>query len=543
MFIKKLSVICYLLSVLCLAGCAGGRDWGAEYGRLPPTGAPAVISQSFDYDVGSYNADVPAADVRDVAVLLPLSGKNASLGIGMQRAIEIAFFQKQPRSVRVTFYDLAGNRAEKINIINNAIERTPDLFIGPIFAEDAALLRDLKPGSVPAITFTSDRSVLGNGVMTFALLPHQAVESAIRHMSNEGVRRTLILAPDNKTGYTLGDAAMESASIYGVAVAGFYYYREGDMNSMKSAALRASMFEPRKAANTRAREILSDMLVRGGIDAADKARANRQLEQLNKTDTIGTLPFDAILFLGDANDSKALASFLRYYDVPNGAVKFFGGATWDNEVMFSDITMTGAKFASLPPMSPDFSRVYESIAATAPGRMDSFAYDAAMLGIAALRSDRTIMAHLMDPSGFRGLDGIVRLRPNGDSERALAIMRLDASGEPKVLVPPAQNFMTPIYQDYVFGNRMPAQIEITDGINPLDYITIPPEIAGRYTAKVYKLSNLATPKGAAAPAESAVRTVLPEDDSEPVESDPDFQPTQTDKVDRVLIEDAEIRTR
>jgi len=378
--------------------------------------------------------------------------------------------------------------------------------------------------------------------MTFALLPHQGAEAAVKQMADSGIRRMLILAPDNKTGYNLGDAAIESASIYGIAISGFYYYRENDMGSMKAAAARAAMYAPRKSANNRAREILSDILVKGGLNESEKNRVNRQLEDLNKTDTIGNLPFDAILFLGDANDSKALASFLRYYDVPTGAVKFYGTATWDNEILFSDMTMNGAEYAALPALSPDFARVYEEISGNQPNRMDSFAYDAAMLAIDALRSNKFIAAYLLDPSGYKGLDGIVRLRPNGDSERALQIMKLDASGTPKVMVPAQRNFITPIYQSYAFGNRTPAQIEIADGINPLDYIYVPHELAGKYPAKTYKLSNATSTKQPTAQPENDVRIMLPEDDSEPEMSE-DFQPTQMDTIDRVLIDSVEVRER
>jgi len=227
--------------------------------------------------------------------------------------------------------------------------------------------------------------------------------------------------------------------------------------------------------------------------------------------------------------------------VPSGGVKFFGTATWDNEVLFADMTMNSAEYAALPAVSPGFERVYENIAGAKPNRMDSFAYDAAQLSISALRSNKFLAAYLLDPSGYIGLDGIVRLRPNGDSERALAIMRLDASGTPKVAQPAPRSFVMPIYQSYVFGNRTPAQIEITDGVNPLDYISIPSHLSGKYSAKVYKLSNVGTPKSVAP--SDAVPIILPEDDREPEMSDPDFQPTQMDTIDRVLIDSVEVRQR
>ncbi|MCL1902390.1 MAG: penicillin-binding protein activator, partial [Alphaproteobacteria bacterium] len=398
------------------------------------------------------------------------------------------------------------------------------------------------PDTTPAITFTSDPSALGNGIFTFALLPNQGVESIVKHAAANNDSRVLILAPDTKTGWMLANSALESSALHGVRVVGMYYYREGDMGSMKEVAERGSMFVPRESANVRAKEILSDILLTRQLSPNERLSVNKQLEALNKSDTVGRLPYDAVLFLGNANDSKALASFLRYFDVPTNTVRFYGTAMWDANSMFSDMTMAGAQFASLPQISQDFARVYTDVRGIAPNRMSSMGYDAAMLSINALMSGESLPGYLMNRSGFAGIDGLVRLKPNGTNERALQIMRLDGSGAPRLEVAAARNFMRPLYQTTTVDNRKSSEIGITYGINPMDYINLPLSVSGAYSSKTFTLAPRST--AGQAPVMQSPLIVLPEDDSDIIMiSDPDYSPYQIDAVDRRYIEEVTLTTR
>ncbi|MCL2017616.1 MAG: penicillin-binding protein activator [Alphaproteobacteria bacterium] len=543
----KLFVLCFALCVF-LAGCTGQKgEWHPEYVETETTGhphnmAPGFYSSEYGELVASTGFTQNEERIKTVAVLLPLSGNNAILGTGIQRSIEIAFFQKQPSNILVSFNDLSGTAAQKTDTIDKIIARQPDIIIGPIFSEDVNLLKRAKPDTLPAIAFTSDASVLGDGIFTFALLPNQGVEAIVKHMATRDNRRLLILAPNTKAGHMLANSALESASIHGVRPVGLYYYLEGDMANMKSVAEKASMFKPRESANKRAKEIMADVLMSHNLNSAEKTLASQQLEALNKADTVGRLPYDAVLFLGGPHDSKALASFLRYFDVPTNTVRFYGTAMWDADSMFGDLTLNGAEFASLSPISKDFTRIYTDIEGIPPNRMNSMGYDAAMLAIGALSGNKSSAAHLLDPSGYNGLDGLIRLRPNGHSERALQIMRLNASGTPRVSVPAATNFIIPLYQTPPPNDRKPYEIYLTHGFNALDYIQLPTSAEGKYRSTTYRLSGVsATKEQEIAP---HVMTMLPEDDSdETIFSDPDFQPNQMDVIDRRIIEDVEIRVR
>ncbi|MCL1785751.1 MAG: penicillin-binding protein activator [Alphaproteobacteria bacterium] len=545
MFIKNKIFICALFTIV-LGGCAtiANRDWGKEYGEVPATGVPSDIAPSFyNLEYGEFenrpaHAPVMDGNVKQVSVLLPLTGPNAGLGAGIRNAVEIAFLQKQPAGVIVTFNDLSGDKAAKTEKIKSVLERNPDMIIGPIFSEDVEILRTLKSAGTPALTFTSSHSVLGGGVFTLALLPNQSVEAIIKSGGGApDVTQLMILAPDTKAGHMLANTALEAAGFYNIGVSGLYYYKESDMNSQKSVAEKAALWNARQQAATRAKEILSDILTNHDMDASERDDIESQLELLSKSDTVGSLPFDAVLFLGNAGDSRSLASFMRYFDVPGATVRFLGTAMWDTEVMWGDVTFSGAEYSALPAISQDFVRVYSDLHGAMPNRMNSMGYDAAMLTIGALTGKRVPAAHLLDPAGYNGLDGLVRLRPNGTNERALQIMRLNASGAPRIKTPAARNFMTPLYKTEIPRAGRPREIEPSAAFDPMDYITLPAHLAGRHNAR--KSDAPETYDAAANP----VIIITEEDSDAPVEIDPDFTPVKIDAVDRQMVDSVTVTQR
>ena len=125
MFIKKITfyTLC-LVPYVFLAGCStrpGGQNWGMEYTQPATIGMPAEMAPGFynleygDMDWQELETQSPAftENIKNVSVLLPLSGPHAGLGTGIKHAIEIAYIQKQPSNIIVSFKDLSGNTAAK----------------------------------------------------------------------------------------------------------------------------------------------------------------------------------------------------------------------------------------------------------------------------------------------------------------------------------------------------------------------------------------------------------------------------------------------
>lgn len=505
-----------------LAGCSGGPKgrWSVDYSNA--TTSPSQMMYGTYTDTSRHR----------MAVILPTTGEAGATGRAIRSSVEMAVLSSGADNLNVTFYDSArGTEA-----INEALNSDPEVIVGPLFAHDARTVRDLKSSSLPVLSFTSDATAVGNGVMTMALMPSNGVEAIVKEMKSDGAKRFVVLAPDTETGHLLAGAAQGASGVHGVQLVGAFFYTEKDTDSIKAATQSAAMNVARTAAHTKAREILSDVLTNESLTSIERSSVLRQMDKLSKSDVIGTLPYDAVLYLGSGDDTKSLASFMRYFGVGARDARFYGTAMWEGSDIASDITMAGAKYATLPDTNESFSAKYERVAGTKPSRLASFGYDAANMAIGMMYSDKSNASYLLDPSGYVGNDGAIRLRPTGESERALRIMELDGAGEVKVVKNAATDFMTPLYnieQRHISPiNEMPLQ---TRGVNPMNYITLPDRIRSKYRAKTYGANMVAQSNAQLVD----VVTILPEDDRDPITTE-DYKPVKLAPVVRTYIDSIEV---
>ncbi len=539
MHMNKTNRIFDILAILTIAGCAETTqttDWYSEYGTLE-TGTPVVMQYvSPDLQPGTPSDNLLGAPVHRMAVMLPLTGDAALSGRAIRTSIEAAVLQSAPQNLSVAFYDTAENLTATIT---DVLSTEPSVIVGPLFADDARALRNAKSPDIPVLSFTSDATALGDGVMTMALMPTNSTEAIVQEMYSDGIQGFIIVAPDTQSGKLMAGTATTAADMYNIPVTGVFYYTENNTESIKNTARDASMNAARSAANTRAREILSDILTTERLTAIEKSSLTIQLERMSKRDTLGKLPYNAVLFLGNGNDTESMASFLRYYGVAASDARFYGTALWDGSDIVNDITMIGAKYATLPDMAPSFVNLYERISGTSPNRLTGFGYDAANMAMGMIYSTKSNAAYLLDPSGYAGVSGLYRLEPTGENERALQIVQLTGDGTTKIVRNAAQNFLTPIYNLEQNKIRPADAMDLeTPGVNPDDYINIPTRLREKYESETY--GTHITTQPVIPPHDVETITILPEDDRDVVITSPDFQPVNLESINRTYIDSVEI---
>lgn len=531
MYIKRFFIFCVMI---LLAGCATKQEnWMIEYGTLETSAPVQLMYGSENLHIGTPSDNLIGAPVHTMAVLLPLSGDNAPVGETIRTSIETAVLQNAPQNLSVAFFDTAKNPD---TVFTEALSINPEIIVGPVFSKDARQIKYAKPETLPVLSFTSDANALGSGVMTMALMPTNGVEEIVKEMSYDNIKDFIILAPNTQSGRLMAGAALKASEIYHVPNVGVFYYTENDTDSIKNISQKASMYDTRTAANTRAREILSDILTKERLTTIEKSSMTIQLDNLSKTETLGKIPYDAILFLGSGDDTETLVSFLRYYGINSGYTKFYGTAVWEGSDIAQDITMRGAKYATLPEISADFSNLYEQMSGKPANRLASFGYDATNMAIGMIYSPKSNAAYLLDPSGYIGIDGLFRLKPTGENERALRIVQLSGDGTISTVREADKTFITPIYsiEQHNINPANDMALE-TAGINPNDYINIPERLRGKYKSKTYGANITQTP---VLPVQENI-VILPEDDSDAIVSE-DFKPVSLESVNRTYIDSVEI---
>jgi ABC-type branched-subunit amino acid transport system substrate-binding protein len=90
----------------------------------------------------------------------------------------------------------------------------------------------------------------------------------------------------------------------------------------------------------------------------------------------------------------------------------------------------------------NFSTRYRTRYNQDPVRTATLAYDAVALIAALVKTQgpqRFSQQILTSPSGFTGIDGLFRFRPDGTNERGLAVLRVATSGA-QIASPPPRSF-------------------------------------------------------------------------------------------------------
>ncbi|MDR0967375.1 MAG: penicillin-binding protein activator [Rickettsiales bacterium] len=514
MFIQKIKLL-LVVGAFAVAGCT-------QTTHIPVSNAT---------DLGENN--LPQLNsTKTISVVLPES----AVANDIRRGAALAFISARDPNINVRFTNIADDDivSEKIEV---ALDDDPDFIIGPLTSENVKTLRGEKSSRIPAITFTSDVYALGDNVSTMSLIPTQSADAIVKFIASENKKNIIIFAPDDASGHTMANTALNAADIYKLEISGFYYYKSGDMESLRNAAQNGAMFNARENANTRAREILSDALMTQNLDTAQKLNLNTKLEKLNKTDTIGNVPYNAVLFLGNVNDSRSLGSFLRYFDVPANRVSFYGTAMWDNSAMMSDMIFSGARFSAMPAISQNFADEYKNITGDDASIFSALGYDASTLAIASLHNDDT-NSFLTNPSGFRGATGLIKINPSGTSVRALEIRELNGTGVAQTIEQSAQNFINPIYSADTINSSRPNEIHIATGINPMDYLNLSDALRKKYKSKTFYQTN-------DKPIEKKTTTeeiiILPNDDNPEIAAGPDFKQVSPEPVQRTMIDAVSIR--
>ena len=531
----------FISVLLALSGCGGTKSghWYGEYDESAVS-MPQNIRDAYLQSTSLYGSEEGGRNA-NIAVLLPMTGESKATGNDIKTSIETAFLQKTKPNVKISFYDLSGDKMKRNTILQNVVATNPDIIIGPLFADDTKTLRDIKPTRMPVLSFTSDVLSLGNGVMTMNIVPSQSIETIVQQMQTDGAQNIIVLAPNNTSGKVMASVANQTTDLYNININGLFYYDSGNSDSIKDVAMRASMHNTRKAVNTRAREILSDILTKEkNIPSNTRYSLYKQLEKISRNETTGKLPYDAILFLGDGEDSKALISFLRYYGIGNRDVALYGTTLWQHSDIASDFAMSGAKYATLPEISEEFDNMYTLVAGKKPDYLAAFGYDATNLALGMLYSSKSETAYLLDPSGYIGSNGVFRIQPSGESEHALRIMSLNGSGTPNIFQEAPTNFLKPLYSVHISElQSVPEKPIATKGINPGDYITIPENLRKKAEYKTKPLgANYISETQEIADNNEPIQ-IYASDDDETI-SNPEWSPVKLDPVSREYIDSVEV---
>ncbi|HEY0901527.1 MAG TPA: penicillin-binding protein activator [Micavibrio sp.] len=394
-----------------------------------PTAQPGVGAQyGYDSSVTTYPptdstaTPVPppvtaAGPTVKVALLVPLSGKNADLGQAMLQAAQLALFDMEYENIELVPQDTKGSDDGARTAAQLAIADGAKLILGPIFANEARAVAPIaQQADVNVISFSTDYTLAQNNVFVMGFLPHIQVERIVQYAAQQRLSRIGIIAPENEYANVVISAWNVNANRLGMAPAHILRVKPGSAD----AAERIDAFT-------------------NGSARIAAAKAGQPLPPA---------PYEAIFMPVGGSEAISLADSLSYYELDPQTVRRLGTGLWDDHNLAMQKSLNGAWFAASDPAQRRAfeNRYRESYSATAP-RLSTLAYDAMSLAVVLAKSgfaqagtpsfDRQ---SITNPNGFAGIDGIFRFRPDGMAERGLAILEF-RNGSMNVVDPAPRSFV------------------------------------------------------------------------------------------------------
>ena len=370
-----------LLVAACTTQLGGG-------GTAPPAGESAAAAQAADGQVR-------------IALILPLTAQgNAGLAAqSMKNAAEMALAEFKVSNVQLLVKDDGGSPQGAQGAAQQAISEGAEIIVGPLFAQSVSAVGQVaRSRNIPVIAFSTDASVAARGVYLLSFLPETDVRRIVSYAASRGKRSFAALMPDNAYGTVVEAAFQQEVARHGGRVVVLEKYPH-DANRTAEAVRRV-------------------------------AQAASQIDSI---------------FIPDSPDAvPQIAQALAANGVDLKRVQLLGTGLWGDDTRIASEKLLDGGWYPSPEQTGfrNFSGRYRARYGQDPVRTATLAYDAVALVAALVKTQgmqRFSEQSLTNPSGFAGIDGVFRFRPEGTNERGLAVLRVTPSGG-QVVSPAPKSF-------------------------------------------------------------------------------------------------------
>ncbi|WP_156679472.1 ABC transporter substrate-binding protein [Sphingomonas profundi] len=185
------------------------RDWLADRRALLRL-LGSTLSLSAASSLFPPMASAARAKRQPVALLVPLTGPSAALGLSMQRATMLVQSADPPLAI-----DTADGAAAAAR---TAAKRGARLILGPLFAADVRPVVAAVAGRVPVLAFSNDAALRESGAFLLGLTAAQTTSAILQYARKRGIRRVAMPAATDDQGRQALAAAQALQASLGIEI-------------------------------------------------------------------------------------------------------------------------------------------------------------------------------------------------------------------------------------------------------------------------------------------------------------------------------------
>jgi branched-chain amino acid transport system substrate-binding protein len=380
----RLAAGCALTSALAACSPAGGgHPVDASIPNLQAAPTTPVQEEPLAPSSGPAGAPGPPGSIGGgarVGLILPLTQNGAPnpAGVSLRNAAQLALDEAADKNVALMVEDDQSTADGAATAARAALAQNVGLVVGPLFSPSVAQASAAtRAAGVPMIAFSTDAGIASRNVFLLSFLVETYVDGVVDYAVGHGKKSFAAVVPDSDYGRAAEAEFLQETARLGATVRDDEHYSSG-----------------------------------GAATAIRKVAANgASVDALFIPEQVGAMP--------------AVASALTAAGLTGNRVLILGTGLWNDPRVLGLPALQGAVFAAPDPSGfASFAANYRAKFGSDPLRIATLAHDAIALASALARKGDAqpfSTANLTNASGFNGVDGIFRFRPNGLNQRGLAI--------------------------------------------------------------------------------------------------------------------------
>ncbi len=367
-----------IIAAASVAGCAPSvNQYSTTGGARPAAQAQATAPQA----PKPPERPAPEATHR-AAILLPLSGAQASLGQNLLNAAQMSVMEVGGDDFTLMPLDTQGTADGARTAAQKAMNHGAQIIIGPVFTPEVEAVKPVAQSRfLPLLALSNNSALAGTNAYVLGLTPADQAARLQTYAAAKGLAPAVVLAPTS----AYGNAFVDGTN--GLTV--YRYSTDADLPA-----------------------------------ALDKLAASG--------------PVKAILLAESGPFLQPVLDGLKSHKLEG--VQLLGPALWAQSTNQS-VLPAGALYTDLDKSERTaFTARYAQNFATAPAPIASLAYDATAMAAVLARQNMPYTAdNLTSNQGFTGTDGLLRLNRDGSSTRGWTLYRTTPTG-PEVADPAPARF-------------------------------------------------------------------------------------------------------
>ncbi|PTX54448.1 amino acid/amide ABC transporter substrate-binding protein (HAAT family) [Litoreibacter ponti] len=368
--------------------------------------AAAATLAACDVDLTAINA--PGGGKSDggateVALLVPygsVTPGDAGLARALENAARLAAADLGEGRVNITVYNTAGQAGTAATQARAAVDAGADIILGPLRSDAANAAAVAVSGSgTNVISFSNNTSIAGGNLFVLGNTFDNIASRLMGYAGAQGRNRVVVVYPRTPVGQIARSAIVQAASGTSVQIVGDGAFEFSEQGIVSAVPQIASTIQS------------------SGANAV-----------MLTSDSTGALPL--------------LAQLLPEQGVSPSVTKYIGLTRWDVPPQTLQLPGVQGGWFALPDPGPvaQFNNRYNGRYGNAPHPLAGLAYDG-IAAIGALQAKKLAMSkgNLTQNSGFKGVNGVFRFRPNGTIQRALAVAQV-SNNQVQIIDPAPKSF-------------------------------------------------------------------------------------------------------